>query len=156
MREEESKKKRAEEYGAYVKEITPVFHTGKNMLRAFWTGGAICLLGQLMQNLFQRGGIGQKEAATWSMLILVGLSVLLTGWNIFSKMARYAGAGVLVPITGFANSVASPAIEYKKEGQIFGIGCKIFTISGPVILYGVVVSWALGMIYYIGMCLRWW
>lgn len=156
MNEEESKKQRAEEYGAYIKEITPVFSVWKNMFRAFWTGGAVCLLGQILQALFQNNGLEQKEAATWTTLILVALSIILTGFNLFSKIARYAGAGVLVPITGFANSVASPAIEYKKEGQVFGIGCKIFTISGPVILYGIFTSWVLGIIYYIGTCFQWW
>ena len=88
-------------------------------------------------------------AGAWTQIILIGTSVLLTGLNLFPEIAKFAGAGVLVPITGFANSVVAPAIEYKKEGQVFGIGVKIFTISGPVILYGVVVSWLLGVIYYI-------
>ena len=82
-------------------------------------------------------------------MLLVLLSVILTGINIYPKIAKWGGAGALVPITGFANSVASPAIEYKKEGQVFGIGCKIFTIAGPVILYGIFTSWALGIIYWL-------
>ena len=82
-------------------------------------------------------------------MILVFLSVLFTGLNIYPKLAKWGGAGTLVPITGFANSVAAPAIEYKKEGQVFGIGCKIFTIAGPVILYGIVISWALGLLYWV-------
>lgn len=93
----------------------------------------------------------KEEAGTWTLLILVFLSALLTGANIFQKLARIFGAGVLVPITGFANSVASPALEYKAEGQVFGIGCKIFTIAGPVILYGILVSWGLGVLYWLGM-----
>ena len=83
-------------------------------------------------------------------MCLIFLSVLLTGLNVFQKLARFCGAGVLVPITGFANSVASPALEYKAEGQVFGIGCKIFTIAGPVILYGILSSWVLGVIYWFG------
>ena len=92
-----------------------------------------------------------KEAtASWTALVLVLLSVILTGFNVYQKLATWGGAGALVPITGFANSVAAPAIEYKKEGQVFGIGCKIFTIAGPVILYGIFTSWLLGLIYWIG------
>ena len=94
-------------------------------------------------------GLGQEEAGSWCSLILIFLSVLLTGLNVYPKLAKFAGAGTLVPITGFANSVAAPAIEYQKEGQVFGIGCKIFTIAGPVILYGVLSSWILGVVYYV-------
>ena len=90
-----------------------------------------------------------QRTVTVISLILVLLSVILTGLNIYPKFAQWGGAGALVPITGFANSVAAPAIEYKKEGQVFGIGCKIFTIAGPVILYGIFTSWALGVIYWI-------
>ena len=104
------------------------------------------MIGQILLNLFKEGGLEQDAAAAWTLLILILLSVVLTGLNIFQKIACFAGAGVLVPITGFANSVAAPAIEYKAEGQVFGVGCKIFTIAGPVILYGVLVSWALGVI----------
>ncbi len=90
----------------------------------------------------------EKTAALWTMLGLILLSVILTGANVFQKLARVFGAGVLVPITGFANSVASPALEYKAEGQVFGVGCKIFTIAGPVILYGILSSWGLGVVYW--------
>ena len=90
-----------------------------------------------------------ETAGSWCSLILVLISVLLTGLNLYQKMAKFGGAGTLVPITGFANSVAAPAIEYKKEGQVFGFGCKIFTISGPVFLYGIVTSWVLGLIYWV-------
>ena len=86
----------------------------------------------------------------WTSVILILISVILTGFNLYSRIAKWGGAGALVPITGFANSVAAPAIEYQKEGQVMGIGCKIFTIAGPVILYGIVISWALGLIYWIG------
>ena len=126
------------QYGDYVKQITPVHSTFKNVLTAFVTGGAICTIGQILLNLFKENGL--------ELLILILLSVILTGLNIFQKIAKFGGAGALVPITGFANSVAAPAIEYKAEGQVFGVGCKIFTIAGPVILYGVLVSWALGVI----------
>ena len=88
-------------------------------------------------------------AGTWCSVTLVFISVILTGFNIYPKIGKFGGAGSLVPITGFANSVAAPAIEYKTEGQVFGIGCKIFTIAGPVILYGILSSWLLGLIYYV-------
>ena len=95
------------------------------------------MIGQILLNLFKEGGLEKDAAAAWTLLILILLSVVLTGLNIFQKIACFAGAGVLVPITGFANSVAAPAIEYKAEGQVFGVGCKRFTIAGPVSLYGV-------------------
>lgn len=85
----------------------------------------------------------------WTSLILILVSIILTGFNIYPSIAKFGGAGALVPITGFANSVAAPAIEFKKEGQVFGVGCKIFTIAGPVILYGIFTSWLLGLIYYL-------
>ena len=95
-------------------------------------------------------GLDKDTAGSWCSMILVLLSVVLTGLNIYPSIANWGGAGALVPITGFANSVAAPAIEFQKEGQVFGIGCKIFTIAGPVILYGIFTSWALGLIYWIG------
>ena len=91
----------------------------------------------------------KTEASAWTLIVLIGLSILLTGLNIFPRIVKFGGAGALVPITGFANSVVAPAIEYKKEGQVFGIGCKIFTIAGPVILYGVLASWVLGLGYWL-------
>ena len=102
-----------------------------------------------MTLLMEKAGMSKDISASWCSLILILASVVLTGFGIYPKIANWGGAGALVPITGFANSVAAPAIEYKKEGQIFGIGCKIFTIAGPVILYGIVTSWGLGLIYYL-------
>ncbi len=140
-----------QEYDKYVKAVTPVSPLAKNMVKAFVTGGAICLLGQIsvtvMMNLW---GMEKETAQTWMQLELILASVILTGFGIYPKLVKWGGAGALVPITGFANSVVAPAIEYKAEGQIFGIGCKIFTISGPVILYGILSSWILGIIYWIG------
>lgn len=137
-------------YREYVKEVTPTNPLWVNMVKAFILGGAICLLGQVlmtgMTNLF---GMEKETAAIWAQLELILLSVILTGLNVFSKLAKWGGAGALVPITGFANSVVSPAIEFKTEGQVFGVGCKIFTIAGPVILYGVLASWVLGLGYWI-------
>lgn len=141
--------KKQEEYKKYVKEKTPVHNVYWNMAKAFITGGAICVLGQVVLNYAKGLGLDQEIAGSWTSLALVFLSVMLTGFNIYPSIANWGGAGALVPITGFANSVAAPAIEYKKEGQVFGIGCKIFTIAGPVILYGVFTSWVLGVIYWI-------
>ena len=105
------------------------------------------LLGQFINNwLMNSRGLEQEAAGAWTSLTLILLSVLLTGFNIYPKLVTFGGAGALVPITGFANSVAAPAIEFHAEGEVFGVGCKIFTIAGPVILYGVLASWALGAV----------
>ena len=119
------------------------------MARAFLTGGIICVVGQIILNFCKNQGLSEDNAGAWTSLLLVLLSVISTGFNLYAKLAQWGGAGALVPITGFANSVAAPAIEYQKEGQVFGIGAKIFTIAGPVILYGVFTSWVLGVIYWI-------
>lgn len=145
----EKKQQRDEQYNKYVKQVTPTHNLWLNMAKAFLVGGVICVLGQALLNYFTGIGMDKETAGSWCSLILVALSVLLTGLNLYPKLAKFGGAGTLVPITGFANSVAASAIEYKKEGQVFGIGCKIFTIAGPVILYGIFSSWLLGLIYWI-------
>ena len=122
------------------------------MLHAFIVGGIICTIGQIILNVATNVmGMDKQSAASWCSLLLIFISVNLTGIGWYSKISKWGGAGALVPITGFANSVVSPAIEYKKEGQVFGIGCKIFTIAGPVILYGIFASWLLGLIYWVMM-----
>lgn len=136
-------------YDEYVKNVTPTTSMPKNMWHAFLIGGCICLLGQILIEFFQGMGFDKETAGSYEIVILVLTSVILTGFGIYPKIAKYAGAGTLVPITGFANSVTSPAIEFKKEGQIFGIGCRIFSIAGPVILYGILTTWILGLIYWI-------
>lgn len=147
--EKEDKQKLGEVYNDYVEEITPVHNFFASLFKAFITGGIICVIGQFIMNIAMNNGLDDKQAGAWVSMILIFLSILLTGLNIFPKIAKFGGAGALVPITGFANSVAAPAIEFKKEGQVFGIGCKIFTIAGPVILYGVFSSWVIGVIYWI-------
>lgn len=142
-------KEKQQAYQAYVEEKTPKNNVYMNMIKAFVLGGAICLLGQVILNFCKGQGISEEMAASWTSLSLVLISVILTGFNIYPRLAQWGGAGALVPITGFANSVAAPAIEFQKEGQVFGIGCKIFTIAGPVILYGIFTSWCLGVIYWI-------
>ena len=140
----------AKQYEKYVKEKTPTHNLFLNMLGAFVSGGAICTLGQVILNVCKNMGLDKEISGSWTSLILVLLSVILTGFNIYPKLVTFGGAGALVPITGFANSVAAPAIEFHAEGEVFGVGCKIFTIAGPVILYGVLASWALGAVYWIG------
>lgn len=137
------------DYEKYVKQVTPTHNLWLQMLKAFVTGGIICCIGQFLLNYAGGMGLDDQTAGSWCSLILVFLSVVLTGFGIYPKIVKWGGAGALVPITGFANSVAAPAIEYKTEGQVFGIGCKIFTIAGPVILYGIFASWLLGFIYWV-------
>lgn len=137
-------------YQEYVDQVTPKANLGTRMLKAFLVGGLICTIGQAITELLQNVAALEKEdASAYCTLILILTSVILTGFGIYRKIVTFAGAGALVPITGFANSVASTAIEYKFEGQVFGIGCKIFTIAGPVILYGILSSWILGFIYWL-------
>lgn len=147
----EEKEKKNQEYNEYVKQVTPTHSLPANMAKAFVVGGIICMIGQFILNMATGSfNLDKETAAGWCSMILVLLSVLLTGLNIYPRIANWGGAGALVPITGFANSVAAPAIEFQKEGQVFGIGCKIFTIAGPVILYGIFTSWLLGLVYWIG------
>ncbi|EOS42600.1 MAG: SpoVA/SpoVAEb family sporulation membrane protein [Lachnospiraceae bacterium] len=152
----EQKEQKNQEYNEYVKQVTPTHSLPANMLKAFITGGAICVVGQVILNVAAGTfGLDKDTAGSWCSLLLVLLSVVLTGFNIYPSLANWGGAGALVPITGFANSVAAPAIEFQKEGQVFGIGCKIFTIAGPVILYGIFTSWVLGLVYWAGMYFGW-
>ena len=144
----EQKEQKNQEYNEYVKQVTPTHSLPANMIKAFITGGVICVVGQFILNLATNYfNLDKDTSGGWCSMILVLSSVVLTGFNIYPSIANWGGAGALVPITGFANSVAAPAIEFQKEGQVFGIGCKIFTIAGPVILYGIFTSWALGLIY---------
>ncbi|MDD6037664.1 MAG: SpoVA/SpoVAEb family sporulation membrane protein [bacterium] len=150
----EQKLRQQQEYNEYVKQVTPTYSLGGNMLKAFIVGGVICTIGQAIIAIAKSCGADEEMAPMWCTLILVLLSVLLTGLNIYPTFAKWGGAGALVPITGFANSVAAPAIEFRgSEGNVFGCGAKIFTICGPVILYGIFTSWILGVIYYIWTCL---
>lgn len=142
-------KEKQKQYEQYVKKITPTHSLPLNMAKAFLTGGLICILGQVILNFAKSRGLDTETAGSWCSLTLILLSVILTGLNIYPKIGKFGGAGALVPITGFANSVAASAIEFQAEGQVFGIGCKIFTIAGPVILYGIMSSWILGVIYYL-------
>ncbi len=146
---EQDTQKRNEKYSQYVKQVTPKNSILMNTIKAFIVGGIICTIGQLLIKYYMYLGAGEETAKLYNTISLVFLSILFTGLGLYQKLAKFGGAGTLVPITGFANSVAAPAVEYKKEGQVFGIGCKIFTIAGPVILYGIFSSWILGIIYYL-------
>lgn len=146
---DEKKERLKKKYNDYVKEVTPTHNLWCNMAKAFVTGGIICCVGQFILNTALKYGMDKDAAGGWTAMLLVLISVLLTGLNLYPSIANWGGAGALVPITGFANGVAAPAIEFQKEGQVFGIGCKIFTIAGPVILYGIFTSWIAGLIYWV-------
>lgn len=138
---------RNQQYQDLVKEMTPSHSLPVNMLKAFLVGGVICTIGQGLMNYCQSLGLDKEMSSSWTSLALILLSVILTMLHLYGPLAKFGGAGALVPITGFANSVAAPAAEYKAEGWVFGVGCQIFTIAGPVILYGLLSSWGLGIIY---------
>lgn len=143
------KEEKQKEYQKYVEKVTPTHSLGLQMVKAFVVGGIICVIGQGILNYVSSLLLDKETAGAWCSVLLILISVILTGLNIYPCIVKFGGAGALVPITGFANSVAAPAIEFKKEGQIFGVGCKIFTIAGPVILFGIFTSWVLGLAYYI-------
>ena len=146
---------RDKKYNDYVKQVTPKFSCFRNCINAFIAGGIICTIGQVFFNLFMNFGLGEETAAAYNIIVLILISIILTCLNIYPTLAKFGGAGTVVPITGFANGVVSPALEYKTEGQVFGIGCKLFIIAGPVILYGVFSAWVLGLIYWILKVLHW-
>ena len=147
---QEQQEKRNQEYNDYVEQVTPKHNLWANMGKAFLLGGTICLLGQVITNIAMNAfGLDKDDAGMWCSLILVLLSVILTSCNVYGLLAIWGGAGALVPITGFANGVCASAVEFQKEGQVFGIGCKIFTIAGPVILYGIFSSWVLGLFLWV-------
>ena len=137
------------EYDQLVKKLSPPSPIGKDCLNAFWIGGLICVLGQLLINGYSALGLEKTDASTAASMSLVALSALLTGLSVYDDIAKVAGAGTLVPITGFANAVAAPAVEFKTEGMILGTAAKMFTIAGPVIVYGVSAGVVYGIIYWI-------
>ena len=137
------------EYGKLVKDLAPKSPIVKDCIFAFLIGGAICALGQGFINLYSWLDLDEQQASTAASMTLVALSALLTGLSLYDNIAKYAGAGTLVPITGFANAIASPAIEFKTEGFILGVGAKMFTIAGPVIVYGISAGVLYGVIYWI-------
>ncbi len=138
-----------EEYSSLIQELRPKSPIKKDCLNAFWIGGLICTLGQLLQNLYHGFGIDPTMAGTLSSMTLVSLSALLTGLSLYDDIANIAGAGTLVPITGFANAISAPAVEFRTEGYVLGVGAKMFTIAGPVLVFGISASVIYGVIYYL-------
>ena len=137
------------EYGKLVQSMAPKSPMWKDCFNAFWIGGLICTLGQLIMNGYLALDMEKMDASCATSMTLVALAALLTGFSVYDDIAKVAGAGTLVPITGFSNAVSAPAIEFKTEGFILGVGAKIFTIAGPVIVYGVTASVVYGLIYWI-------
>ena len=137
------------QYDALVREMSPKSPMVKDCVNAFWIGGLICVLGQIFINWYTSLGLDKQDASTAGSMTLVALSALLTGLSLYDNIAKFAGAGTLVPITGFANSISAPAVEFKTEGFILGVGAKMFIIAGPVIVYGVSASVVYGLIYWI-------
>ncbi len=135
-----------QEYSDYVDQKSPNSPILRNCFNAFWVGGLICSIGQIIMDFCQYQGMDQTSASTVVSIILIAISAILTGLNIFNKIGKFAGAGSLVPITGFANSIVSPAIEYKSEGYIMGVGGKMFTVAGPVLVFGISASVIIGII----------
>lgn len=136
------------QYDTMVKKMSPGSKSWVDIPKAFLIGGLICCIGQGLTDIFNYYGFDEKSAATWTSITLIFLSALLTGLGLYEKIAKHGGAGTLVPITGFANAVTSPALEFKAEGFVLGVGAKIFAIAGPVILYGTAASVIYGLIYY--------
>ena len=141
-------KQAQQEYDKMVKKASPNSPIFKNCLKAFLSGGLICVLGQLLLNFYTGRSFSEEEAALLVSITLIGISAVLTAFGLYGKLGKFCGAGTIVPITGFANSVVSPAIEFKKEGFIFGMAAKMFIVAGPVIVYGTLTSMLVGCVYY--------
>lgn len=144
-----------QEYNKYVENLSPKSKTWCNCLKAFAVGGLICTIGQVLLNFYGGNlvGLDKEMAGTATSVSLILLSAILTGFSVYDDIAKHAGAGTLVPITGFANAVVSPAMEFKSEGWILGVGAKMFIIAGPVIVYGILASVAYGLVYWISVML---
>lgn len=137
------------EYQKYVDKKTPNSPLLKNCFNSFWIGGLICTIGQFIMEFCEFKGLNLDNSGTTVSIFLIFLSAFLTSLNLFNKIGKFAGAGSLVPITGFANSIVSPSIEYKSEGYIMGVGAKMFTVAGPVLVYGISTSILVGIIYFL-------
>ena len=133
-------------YQEYVDKKTPNSPILKNCFNAFWVGGLICTIGQIILNICKERGFDTQASGTIVSILLIGIAAFLTGLNLFNKIGKFAGAGSLIPITGFANSIVSPAMEYKSEGYVMGVGGKMFTVAGPVLVYGISASVLIGII----------
>lgn len=149
MKQDKGEKKIEKKFNELKDEIQPKPKVFKNCINAFWIGGVICLVGEFIRKMLLSYNIPEEQVATCLPIIMIFIGALLTGIGIYDKIASLAGAGTLVPITGFSNAIVSPAIEFKSEGFITGVGVKMFTIAGPVLVYGISSSVAVGIIYYI-------
>ena len=138
-----------EDYANYVKSVSPNSKLGINVIKAFVVGGLICIIGQFVINYFKTKGLDKETVSSLTSIVMIFLGAFLTGLNVYDEIGRFAGAGSIVPISGFANSVASPAMEFKSEGLILGMGAKMFIVAGPVIVYGICSSIIVGIIYYL-------
>lgn len=138
-----------EEFKKMVEKASPNSHLFVDCLKAFFVGGAICIIGEGITKYLLSSGFTKDESGMYTSIILIFLAALLTGLGLYEKLGKFAGAGSIVPITGFSNSIAAPAIEFKKEGYVFGVGAKMFLIAGPVIVYGTLTSVIVGIIYFI-------
>ena len=138
-----------QEYLSYVKEISPPSPLGKNMLCAFLVGGAICTVGQLFSNWYTSMDIGKDAASTATSVTMIFLGALLTALNLYDNIAKFGGAGTIIPISGFANSIVAPAMEFKSEGLVLGLAAKMFVVAGPVLVYGILTSSVYGLILYL-------
>lgn len=138
-----------EEYVKYVDKKSPNSRTLRNAVRAFLVGGLICTIGQLISNLFKMKGYGQDEVASLTSLVMIFFGAILTGLNVYDEIGKFGGAGSIVPITGFANAIVSPAMEFKSEGFVLGVGGRMFVIAGPVLVFGISTSIIVGIIYYL-------
>ncbi len=148
MTEKEQKKRISKAYNQYVKQFTPSPNYVRNGVRAFLVGGLICTAAFWFQNRLMKSGMKQEDAGAFVTMSLIVIAQLLTGFGIFDSLAKFAGAGVIVPITGFANSMVAPAIEYKKEGPVLGVGAKLFSVAGPVLVCGITAAAVVGVIYW--------
>ena len=137
------------EYSKYVNKKSPNSPILKDCFNAFWVGGLICTIGQIILNICKERGFDTQASGTIVSILLIGIAAFLTGLNLFNKIGKFAGAGSLIPITGFANSIVSPAMEYKSEGYVMGVGGKMFTVAGPVLVFGISASIIVGIIYLI-------
>ena len=137
------------DYQNYINKKTPNSPIFKNCFNAFWVGGLICTIGQVINEFGKYKGFDTQISGTIVSIVLIGISAFLTGLNLFNKIGKFAGAGSLIPITGFANSIVSPAMEYKSEGYVMGVGAKMFTVAGPVLVYGISSSIVVGILYFL-------
>ena len=141
--------KTVKDYQNYVNQKSPNSPILKNCFNAFWVGGLICSIGQIIMEICKSRGLNSEISGTVVSILLIAISAFLTGLNLFNKIGKFAGAGSLVPITGFANSIVAPAMEYKSEGYVMGVGGKMFTVAGPVLVFGISTSIIVGIVYLI-------